>query len=71
MRGSPTNSFLASALRNTSQFLQGERRTQAAKWCRLAASRLELLDCEVRNNQARSDFMEALQADREHTRVEP
>lgn len=60
MRGKPTDEFLANALRVTAKFLKYERRPIAAKWCSIAASRLEILSSQARAATAYNSFVEEM-----------
>lgn len=65
MRGRPTTKFLAEQCQNVSDFLFCQGRSVASKWMKQAGKRLELLDCELRNERARQGFLEAMQEERE------
>lgn len=64
MRGKPTNEFLAGALRSTAKFLKGERRPVAAKWCNIAAERLEVLNSQVAAATAYNSFVEEMEREK-------
>lgn len=65
MKRKPTNEDIAKALMKASVFFQQDNRQQAARWLRIAAKRIQLLDCQVRNAAAKEKFLSAMEAERE------
>lgn len=64
MRGHPTVRFLAEHLNMTAKVLKSEGRTSAAKWVRYASRTLLQLDCELRCERAKQEFVQAMEDDR-------